>query len=138
MADQQIPTTLKYGLVVKEPWSTLILSGKKTVEIRDKKCHTELVGQFIAVVKSGTNHVFGHCKLTAMEELTAAECWGSEWRAKHCISKQQQTLFNKNQTTFAAYILSEVTTYSEPLKFKPWIGGEVILRRLDSDDTFQR
>lgn len=54
------------GLVVKEPWIDLILDGKKTWEIRGK--NTNIRGK-IALIKSGSGHIFGTAILTNCFEV---------------------------------------------------------------------
>ena len=45
------------GLIVKKRWLNLILSGKKTIEIRGS--NTKKIGQPIYLLESGTNLVKG-------------------------------------------------------------------------------
>jgi len=48
------------GLLIKDPYVTWILEGKKTWEIRGSS--TKVRGR-IALIKSKTGHVFGTCEL---------------------------------------------------------------------------
>lgn len=48
------------GLIIKDPYVTWILEGKKTWEIRGSS--TKVRGR-IALIKSKTGHVFGTCEL---------------------------------------------------------------------------
>ncbi len=48
------------GLPIKDPWVSLILSGKKTWEIRGKS--TDIRGN-IALIQSGTKSIVGIAKL---------------------------------------------------------------------------
>ena len=43
------------GLIVKKRWLNLILSGKKTIEIRGS--NTKKIGQPIYLLESGTLHI---------------------------------------------------------------------------------
>lgn len=47
-------------LIIRDPWIDLILSGKKTWEIRGSK--TKVRGE-IALIRSGSGMVYGTCKL---------------------------------------------------------------------------
>jgi hypothetical protein len=57
------------GLIVKDPFASLILNGVKTWEIRGR--NTNIRGT-IAIIKSGTRMIFGTVKLVESEPLTRA------------------------------------------------------------------
>ena len=45
-------------LVVKEPWASMLLDGRKTMEIRGSACRKE-EGTVVHIAKSGTSLVYG-------------------------------------------------------------------------------
>ena len=67
---------LSHGLLIREPWLSLILSGRKTWEIRGT--NTTRRGR-IGLIRSGSLTVVGYCDLTAvlgplrLEELLVTE-----------------------------------------------------------------
>lgn len=50
-----------YGLIIKKKWLDLIMSGKKTLEIRG--CRTSHVGEEIALLESGSQKIRGFCTI---------------------------------------------------------------------------
>ena len=55
-----------YGLIIKKKWLDLIMSGKKTLEIRG--CRTFHEGEEIALLESGSQKIRGFCTI---KEVTA-------------------------------------------------------------------
>ena len=45
------------ALILKEPWATLVVKGKKTIEIRTRP--TTKIGQEIYIAKAGTKTLIG-------------------------------------------------------------------------------
>jgi hypothetical protein len=72
---------LSHGLIIREPWLSLILSGRKTWEIRG--ANTSRRGR-ISLIRSGSLTVVGYCDLTGtVGPLTLSELL--ETREMHCI-----------------------------------------------------
>lgn len=69
------------GLLVKSPWIDLILSGKKTMEVRGQS--TAKRGR-IALIKSGTGLVFGTIEIVGVKGPFVKEDM-SELEAQHRI-----------------------------------------------------
>lgn len=136
----QPPASLTYTLIVKEPWFDLILSGKKTIELRNAAYHKELIKKQIGISRSHTSQVFGHVTLVDIKEcVPAAKVWSDKWRKLHCITKAQQTLWaGASAPKFAAYVLADPVIYPQPLKFKPTIGGEIMFKPLIDNACFQK
>ena len=57
------------GLIIKPKWADLILSGKKTWEIRGSR--TNICGT-IGIIKSGSSQIFGTVDLVDCMPLTPA------------------------------------------------------------------
>lgn len=51
------------GLIIREPWISLILSGKKTWELRGTKTKKSETKETIALIKSGSKKILGTCKI---------------------------------------------------------------------------
>lgn len=71
------------GLIVKAPWIDLLLEGKKSWEIRGRQ--TNIRGE-IALIQSGTGHIYGTINIVDCKELTWEEYQQSE--SFHCIPKE--------------------------------------------------
>lgn len=57
-----------YGLIIKKKWLDLVMSGKKTLEIRG--CRTSHAGEEIALLESGSQKIRGFCTI---KEVTALD-----------------------------------------------------------------
>ena len=79
------------GLIVKKRWLNLILSGKKTIEIRGS--NTKKIGQPIYLLESGTNLVKGTCIIDSTYPISCSD-W-SEEREKHCVDISYSELKEK-------------------------------------------
>lgn len=59
------------ALILKEPWATLVVKGKKTIEIRTRP--TTKIGQEIYIAKAGTKTLIGKVTITDCRLLTSEE-----------------------------------------------------------------
>lgn len=59
------------ALVLKEPWATLVVNGKKTIEIRTMT--TNKIGKEIYIAKAGTKTLIGKVTITDCRRLTPEE-----------------------------------------------------------------
>ena len=57
------------ALVVKEPWATLIITGEKTLEIRNMR--TKKIGEEIYIAKAGSKTLIGKVIIDKCEELSS-------------------------------------------------------------------
>ena len=69
------------GLIIKGQWLDLILSGKKTLEIRGSD--TKKVGEAIYLLESGTHRVRGKCRIYSTHPISCSN-WSEEYE-KHCV-----------------------------------------------------
>lgn len=99
------------GVVIKSPWIELILSGKKSWEIRGRS--TQQRGR-IALIKSGSGKIFGSCRIAdcvgplPLESLKAAA-------EKHQIPLEQLDALPYPKTY--AWVLADVREMREPLTY---------------------
>lgn len=70
-----------YGLIIKKKWLDLIMSGKKTLEIRG--CRTSHVGEEIALLESGSQKIRGFCTIKEVMALEKGK-WEAH-RDRHCV-----------------------------------------------------
>ena len=71
---------MKKGLIVRQPWLDLILSGQKIYEMRSRQ--TKIRGE-IGLIQAGSGLVMGTCKLVNCSFLTPAQA--KECREFHQI-----------------------------------------------------
>lgn len=98
------------GLIIKPHWADLILSGKKTWEIRGSRTH--LRGR-IAIIKSGTGKVYGTVELTDCIPCSIGRF--KTYKDKHCI-EDSNVAFRYNQAW--AWVVKNPIIYPEPIPYK--------------------
>jgi len=114
------------ALIIDEPWLGLILSGKKTWEMRKTACHHR--GQ-IALIKKGSGQVVGGAyiagslpPLVDLNSYRAAE-------PKHCIppGRQAQAFTDGWRTPWVmenGQLLARPVTYAHPFGAVIWVNLE--------------
>lgn len=105
------------ALIIKEKWLNLILSGKKTWEIRSSS--TRIRGK-ILLIKSGSKQIFGECELVDIIKLDLDQYKISA--NKHCINVKQDILPYKN--TYA-WVLQNPQKYNNPIPYKHPMGAVI-------------
>ncbi|MEC3884903.1 ASCH domain-containing protein [Halobacillus sp. HZG1] len=98
------------GLLVKEPWIDMILSGEKTWEIRGT--HTKKRGT-IGLIKSGTGQVFGTVDVVESRELSQEEY--RKTTHLHGIPEEDCRQMPYKRT--CAWVLQNPVLYEEPLAY---------------------
>lgn len=93
-----------YGLIIKKKWLDLIMSGKKTLEIRG--CRTSHVGEEIALLESGSQKIRGFCKIKEVMALDKGK-WEAH-RVRHCVDVPWENLIKRYKTPYAWH-LSAIT-----------------------------
>ena len=114
------------GLIIKQPWSDLILDGVKSWEIRGS--NTNVRGE-IAIIQSGTKTVVGVPELIGSRRLALEEYLASE--AFHCIRSQGDLPY---PNTFAWVLdnprrLSQPVPYVHPRGAIIWVNLDKPIRR---------
>ena len=89
------------GLIIKKKWLDLILSGKKTLEIRG--CSTKKTGVPIYLLESGSRRVRGTCIIQSVYPISCSD-W-SEERGNHCVD-----LSYKELKYFINFIKNDIRT----------------------------
>lgn len=97
------------GLIIKPYWADLILSGKKTWEIRG--FNTNVRGE-IAIIKSGTGLIYGTAVLTNSFPVTQEALIQGE--RNHRIQDVNTVLYKHPH----AWEISSPKVYSEPVPYK--------------------
>ena len=103
------------GLVIREPWIGLILSGRKTWEVRGQR--VKMRGR-IALIRSGSGMIVGQARvLEVIGPLTAAAL-GRQIR-RHAVPQAELRRFVKKYNGRAfAWVLGEIKRFKHPLPYK--------------------
>lgn len=99
------------GLIVKEPWISLILSGKKIWEIRSS--NTKIRGK-IALIKSGTGLIFGMVDLVDSKRLEVLDYHNS--KDKHHIENTEDEPLPYKKIW--AWVLENPVIFERPIPYK--------------------
>lgn len=91
------------GLIVKREWLDLIISGKKTLEIRGSD--TSKKGKMIYLLESGSGRIKAECIIKTTYPISCFE-WSKE-REKHCVNVSYAELKQRYKKPYA-WVLSEV------------------------------
>lgn len=98
------------GLIIKSPWIDLILTGKKTWEIRGS--NTSIRGT-IALIKSGSALILGTVDLIASRKLAFEEFQAS--LAMHCIPQERYPLIPYKTTH--TWVLENPVPFEIPVPY---------------------
>jgi len=99
------------ALIIDDPWISLILDGKKTLEMRSKP--TKIRGR-IGLIKKGTGHIFGDAWLDECVDIgknNLLEVFGD----CHCIDYRKNPELRKYKY---AWRLERVNKYYNPVPYK--------------------
>lgn len=97
------------GLIIREPWITLILDGKKTWEIRGS--NTKIRGE-IGLIRSQSGLVVGTAELVDCLELTLEEYQATT--ARHCIENTSEPPYRR----IFAWELTNPKRYISPTPYQ--------------------
>lgn len=116
-----------YGLIIKKKWLDLILSGKKTLEIRGS--NTKHKDEPIYLIESGSNGlVRGKCIINATFPISCSD-W-SEYRDKHCVDISYKELKSRYNSPYA-WELTNVEKLENPFYFKPPKGAIIWIKNVE-------
>lgn len=117
------------GLIIKEKWLDLILSGQKTLEIRGSK--TAKLEETIYLLESGTQKVRGTCQIQCCIPITTEEIW-ERLKPQHCVNISYQQLLEIYKHPYA-WVLNDVKKidtfgyYKHPKGAVIWVKNVKIL-----------
>jgi len=107
------------ALIIKENWLNLILSGKKTWEIRSS--NTKKVGQKIGLIQSGSGKIYGEC--TIINSMPVKKEILYKNISKHQVSKEDINKLNYKHPH--AWVLADVKKYKSPKNYKHLQGAVI-------------
>lgn len=91
------------GLIIKKKWLNLIVSGKKTIEIRGN--NTQKQNETIYLLESGTHKVVATAIISSTYPISCSD-WAEE-RDKHCVDISYIDLKKRYKTPYA-WVLSKI------------------------------
>lgn len=91
------------GLIIKKKWLDLILSGKKTLEIRSSSTKKTKIP--IYLLESGSKRVRGTCIIQSAYPISCSD-W-SEEQANHCVDLSYKELKERYKNPHA-WVLADV------------------------------
>ena len=115
------------GLIIKREWLDLIISGKKTMEIRGSDTHK--IGETIYLLESGSGRVRGTCKI-AGSRLMTYQNWEKE-KIHHCVNISFIAL-NKIYHTAYGWILENVQPIEEDVFYKHPKGAVIWVKDVEA------
>lgn len=117
------------GLIIKKKWLDLILSGKKTIEIRGN--YTSKIGVPIYLLESGTHRVRGTCMIKTVYPISCGD-W-SEKRVRHCVNISYQEL-KKRYKNPHAWVLADVEKWEDTSYYTHPKGAVIWVKNVEPSD----
>ena len=100
------------GLIIKDPWISMILHGVKTWEMRSR--NTKIRGR-ILLIKSGSGKVYGEADLVDVINFKDENLKNLMSKiGNHCVDYSEKPEFNKYRY---AWVLENVFEYEEPIPY---------------------
>lgn len=118
------------GLIIKKEWLDLILSGRKTLEIRGRD--TKKVGQTIYLLESGTHRIRGTCKISEAFPICASPHWNQE-KSRHCVDVSWEEVIKVYKVPYA-WELSEVVEWEKISYYKHPKGAVIWVKDIEPSD----
>ena len=98
-------------LVIKEPWISMILNGRKSVEIRGTAC-AKVKGTRVYFSKSGSGKIYGYAEFAGCEGPLDISEWDN-LRECHCVTLKE------------VGILPYTRTYGWKFENARWLSEEI-------------
>ena len=117
------------GLIIKEKWIDLIMSGKKTLEIRGHD--TRKIGETIYLLESGSHKVRGTCKIVHSRLITYQN-WDS-FKEQACLDISMIALNQRYHTAYA-WELSEVEKWEDISYYNHPKGAVIWVKNVEPSD----
>lgn len=121
-----------HGLIIKKKWLDLIISGKKTLEIRGS--NTKKIGEPIYLLESGTHRVRGICKIKGTHLMTRNN-WDKE-KDKHCVDISFLEL-NKIYLTAYAWELTDIEVFEDVSYYSHPKGAVIWVKDVEPTDEMR-
>lgn len=120
------------GLIIKKEWLDLILSGKKTLEIRGS--NTRKIGEAIYLLESDSHRVRGICKINATYPISCSTWY--EKKDNHCVDISYEEL-KKRYKNPHAWELTEVEQIEDIWFYEHPKGAVIWVKNIEPIDEMQ-
>ena len=120
------------GLVIKKKWLDLIVSGKKTLEIRGSD--TKKQNETIYLLESGTHRVVATAVISATYPISCSD-W-SEEKENHCVDISYAEL-KKRYKNPHAWVLTDVELIEDISYYEHPQGAVIWVKNVQPIDEMQ-
>lgn len=117
------------GLIIKEKWLDLILSGKKTLEIRGS--NTTKINETIYLLESGTHRVRGTCAIKSTFPITCDDWYNNT--NKHCVDIPYSKLRKRYDTPYA-WVLKDIEHWDDVSYYEHPKGAVIWIKNVEPTD----
>lgn len=119
------------GLIVKENWGELILSGEKTIELRGSNTHKRGI---IAIIYSGSPFVRGFVKIVDSKEIETEKQY-ERLRSKHQVGANKMSI--KYKRLFGWWMEQELKL-KKPIEYIPKLGQQIWVKHVITNSEYER
>ena len=129
------------ALLVKEPWASQLVTGKKTMGLRSTRCS---IRENVAIARIGTSQIIGtcrivDCKLVATRDLSTgnlvkAPGCPSDFEVKCQLRWDEMNNMMQSYNLIWAWVMEDPFRFECPLQFKRPKGAQIWFR-LDKNDN---
>ena len=120
------------GLIIKKKWLDLIVSGKKTIEIRGS--NTKKQNETIYLLESGTHRVVATAIISSSYPVLRSD-W-SEERGRHCVDISYTDLKKRYKTPYA-WVLSKIEPIEDIWQYEHPQGAVIWVKDVQPIDEMQ-
>lgn len=120
------------GLIVKDPYATMIINGIKTWEIRTKRC--SMRGP-VGIILGGSKTVIGEASIIDVIPLTQQMI--VDQFEHHCVSDLSKVFKHDTNNKYYAWVLDHAYKYVTPMPYNHRAGA-ITWVRLNSQPGIQR
>ena len=129
------------ALLVKEPWASQLVTGKKTMELRSTRCS---IRETVAIARIGTSQIIGTCRIVGCQlvatrnlrtgNLVKAPGCPSDFEVKCQLKWDEMTNMMQSYNLIWAWVMEDPVRFECPLQFKRPKGAQIWFR-LDKNDN---
>ena len=120
------------GLIIKKKWLNLIVSGKKTIEIRGS--NTKKQNETIYLLESGTHRVVATAVISSTYPISYSN-WTDE-RDKHCVYITYADIRKRYKTPYA-WVLSKIAPIEDIWHYEHPQGAVIWVKDVQPIDEMQ-
>ena len=118
------------GLIIKKPWTDLIVNGYKDWEIRKTK--TSKVGERIYILESGTHLVVGEAEILSCIKIEDPFYYRKNFNHHRYDDFSRNDFLPYNNTY--AWVLTKIKKYDNPKRYKIKHGAQIWVKDVEVID----